>query len=243
VKQIIHPAGLQFFGEILLKNSINVNANFLFQDITSYVIEIISSTLGGVVDVQLIIAQLKQEYELIIESGPHNAAVVMSDLYTKYFYSLINDSIVQTETETQIEIQTVNDASNPLDSTDRTLNVIITPAKANTASNNIADSTTTRFVEIAGTVTSSNSNTYATQLLSSYSSIVVNTLYSKRFTDTISQVIGTGTVFLSDFTVGDVFIANNEYFTTATVLTNTLLSVDRDPVLPYTNVKAYKITI
>jgi len=241
VKQIIHPAGLQFFGEILLKNSIDVNANFLFQEITSYVIEIISSTLGGVVDVQLIIDQLRQEYELIIESGPHDAAIVMRDLYTKYFFSLIDDSIVQTETETQVKIQTVNDASNPLDSTDRSLSVIITPTKANTEINNIADTTTTRFVEIVGTVTSSNSNTYSTQLLSSYSSIVVNTLYSKTFNDTISQVIGTGTLFLSDFAVGDVFIANNEYFRTATVLTNTLLSVDRDPVTPFTNVKAYRV--
>ena len=298
VKQIIHPAGLQFFGEILLKNSIDVNANFLFQDITSYVIEILSSTLGGVVDVQLIIAQLRQEYELTIESGPHDAAIVMRDLYTKYFFSLIDDSIVQTETETQIEIQilaqsfieqlrqqyqliiesgphdveiaiaimnmytkyffsliddsiqtetetqvkiqTVNDASNPLDSTDRSLNVIITPTRSNTE-NNIAGSSATRYIEIAGTVTSSNSNTYATQLLSSYSSIIVNTLYSAKFTDTISQVIGTGTVFLSDFTVGDVFVANNEYFKTTTVLTDTLLSVDRDPVSPFTNVKAYKI--
>jgi hypothetical protein len=255
--------------------------------------------LGGVVDVQLIIDQLRQEYELTIESGPHDAAIVMRDLYTKYFYSLIDDSIqtetetqieiqifaqsfieqlrqqyqliiesgphdveiaiammnmytkyffsliddsiVQTETETQVKIQTVNDASNPLDSTDRTLNVIITPTKANTEINNIADTTTTRFVEIVGTVTSSNSNTYSTQLLSSYSSIVVNTLYSKTFNDTISQVIGTGTLFLSDFAVGDVLIANNEYFRTATVLTNTLLSVDRDPVTPFTNVKAYRV--
>jgi len=60
------------------------------------------------------------------------------------------------------------------------------------------------------------------------------------FFDTLPQILGIGTIFNSDFGVNDVFVANDEYFSVTSVVSNTLLYVDRNPSSTFTNVIAYK---
>jgi hypothetical protein len=55
------------------------------------------------------------------------------------------------------------------------------------------------------------------------------------------MIIG-GTNFVSDFSFGDVFVANNEYFTVESVANTTHMVVDRQPMNQYSGVVAYKIS-
>jgi hypothetical protein len=58
-----------------------------------------------------------------------------------------------------------------------------------------------------------------------------------RFT---GMIIG-GTNFVSDFSFGDVFVANNEYFTVESVANTTYMITDRLPANAFSGVVAYKI--
>lgn len=55
-------------------------------------------------------------------------------------------------------------------------------------------------------------------------------------------VVGTGTNFITDFSLGDVFVANNEYFTIDSIANTTYMVVDRQPMNQYSNVFAYKVS-
>lgn len=60
-----------------------------------------------------------------------------------------------------------------------------------------------------------------------------------RFTGTI---IG-GTDFVTDFSIGDVFLANNENFTVESIANTTYMVTDRLPASTFTNVFAYKQSV
>jgi hypothetical protein len=54
-------------------------------------------------------------------------------------------------------------------------------------------------------------------------------------------VIGSGTNFVSDFSLGSVFVANNEYFIVESVANTTYMITDRLPANEFSGVVAYKI--
>ena len=59
--------------------------------------------------------------------------------------------------------------------------------------------------------------------------------------DLVPIVIGSGTNFVSDFSSGSVFVANNEYFEVESVANTTYMITDRLPASSFSGVVAYKI--
>jgi hypothetical protein len=100
----------------------------------------------------------------------------------------------------------------------------------------------TKYVKIAGTVSSANAG-FDTLPISSYSAVAIDVIDESLLSDLVPIVIGSGTNFVSDFSLGDVFIANNEYFTVESIANTTYMISDRLPASTFTNVFAYKQSV
>jgi len=111
----------------------------------------------------------------------------------------------------------------------------------NTFDDTTIESQTNKYQEIQGTVSSSSGSQYKDLLLSDFAGVTVGSVGSSTFLTSLPLVIGNGTVFLSDYSVSDVFVANNEYFTVTNLFSNTSLVIDRQPASTFTDVVAYKI--
>jgi len=106
----------------------------------------------------------------------------------------------------------------------------------------LVESEINKYIKIAGTVSSANI-TYGDFPISSFASTPIANLASVMFSDSQSGVIGSGTNFVSDFSSGSVFLANNEYFKVSSVANTTLMFIDRFPTNSFSGVNAYKISI
>jgi hypothetical protein len=98
----------------------------------------------------------------------------------------------------------------------------------------------TTYVKIAGTVSSATSGFEALPI-STYSAIAIDAIDDSLLSDLVPIVIGSGTDFVSDFSAGSVFVANNEYFEVESIANTTLMITDRLPASPFSGVVAYKI--
>jgi hypothetical protein len=96
------------------------------------------------------------------------------------------------------------------------------------------------YQQISGTVTSTVQD-YSTYTLSAFENVPISSIDNVQFNATAPVIVGTGTNFIADFSGGDVFVANNEYFIVQAVFGATNLVIDRSPITPFTNVVAYKI--
>ena len=110
----------------------------------------------------------------------------------------------------------------------------------------LVESETNKYVRIAGTVSSGNasySGLPSSFPISSFASIPIANLASVTFSNSLSSVIGSGTNFGLDFSLGSVFLANNEYFKVTNIANTTYMFVDRFPTNSFSGVDAYKIQI
>jgi len=103
-----------------------------------------------------------------------------------------------------------------------------------------ANTTYISYQQISGTVTSTVQD-YSTYTLSAFENVPISSIDNVQFNATAPVIVGTGTNFIADFSGGDVFVANNEYFIVQAVFGATNLVIDRSPITPFTNVVAYKI--
>jgi hypothetical protein len=99
-----------------------------------------------------------------------------------------------------------------------------------------------KYIKIAGTVSSANV-LYRDFPISSFANTPIENLSSITFNDSLSGVIGSGTNFVTDFNIGDIFLANNEYFTTSSIANTTLMFIDRFPENSFSGVNAYKALV
>jgi hypothetical protein len=108
--------------------------------------------------------------------------------------------------------------------------------------NNLETANTTyiSYQQISGTVTSTVQD-YSNYTLSAFENVPISAIDNVQFNATAPVIVGTGTNFVADFSGGDVFVANNEYFIVQAVFGATNLVIDRNPATPFTNVVAYKI--
>jgi hypothetical protein len=104
--------------------------------------------------------------------------------------------------------------------------------------NTVSDYTT--YAKIAGTVSSANAE-FSTLSISAFSSTPVSYLNSSSLSELAPIVIGSGTNFVSDFSLGSVFVANNEYFIVESIANTTFMTTDRLPASPFSGVVAYRI--
>jgi hypothetical protein len=100
----------------------------------------------------------------------------------------------------------------------------------------------TKVTGYDGTVASA-TPTFGDLPLSSYSATTLYSIRERGFSELAPVVIGTGPVdFVRDFVLGDVFVANNEYFTVQSIANTTYMITDRLPINQFSGVTAYKIS-
>ena len=104
----------------------------------------------------------------------------------------------------------------------------------------ITSGTYIQYQKASGTVASSTSLYYDLPM-SIYELTPVSFVYDTELSRTASLITGTGTNFVSDFSIGSAFVANNEYFATESIANTTFMVADRLPINPFSGVSAYKM--
>ena len=98
-----------------------------------------------------------------------------------------------------------------------------------------------KYAKIAGTVSSANAE-FSTLTISTFSSTPIDYVDDSILSELAPIVIGSGTDFVSDFSLGSVLVANNEYFTVDSIANSTYMTTDRLPANPFSGVVAYRIS-
>lgn len=235
LKKIIHPAGLQLFGEILIKDTIAVTPQFASE------IEIIKNKIETLilyimsefsVSASMPIAYYRREITLPLIETP----VAGAD--REIFVSKVSTSNVSIINNVEYDIK----VESPIDSSLIDVNIennLIIQSESNTAAG--AESLIQSLVPITGTVSSSLGATYGSLSIGTLQNVAISTIQARTFDENVALVVGNGTFFTSDFIDGDQYIANNEIFTVTIILDDTNLISNRQPSTPYTDVIAYKI--
>lgn len=269
VKSIIHPAGLQFFGEILLKNSIDVHADIV-SEIREYVIKI--GTKVAVVESTSLAVTVPKTRLLISYEDIFEAHGILSGEVIRIFNLPFNVSASSTINDTYSVIRSPSPV-NTVATSDVEMDIQYGGSStssgygfrlfgdypisehASEAISVYADTIfdfqvrqditvtddITRYVPITGTVTSSNGGILGTTTISTLSATPISTFSTKTFDDSINAVTGSGTTFLTDFSTGSIMLANSEYLNVSGVSNNTFMVIARAPASPFTNVIAYKV--
>jgi len=238
IKNIIHPAGLQSFGEILIQTVIDVAP-------------IISSAVETLTNIN--------EYILYILSEFNVSASSAQSEYVRYINTVANtSSTLLTNREVKVKI-----APSTLDSISTfNRNFVIRQEIPFDVSHdipvhqytlNIPPSSFAAYATEYGNLVIGN---YANTLISDWQSFSFDSFFTSdpqsrseyvknvKITGTVTfsgnTVIGTGTNFSSNFSVNDSIIVNDEKFIVKSVANSTYLEVNVNPVGSYTNVSAYK---
>ena len=263
LKAVIHPAGLQSFGEILLYNQIDVSMLMsstitTIENINEYIVDILSE-----IDVQHSIVNSASEVNRIFDLNA-NTAIQNDKLYTLF----PKEDIISTEISVANQEYVVHIEEDYIDS-----NISVTSSTGFgfvsniTASykigdlpiywlsaEQIADYSTLSFETailptriyipvwklINGTISFS-SYAYSLAQISAYANTQISALQLATFSSSVNHVTGTGTNLLVDFAVNDTFLANNEFGKVSILISNTSMDIYVPPSSPYTNVPAYKI--
>jgi len=264
LKAIIHPAGLQPFGEILLFAELDLTMTMsstitTIENINEYILYILS-----ILNVQNSIVNSASlvEFELNLNA---NTAIQNDKSYTLF----PNPDVVSTEiivTNKEYVIQIENDSANLSNLSVSSSTTIILDLEI-VASYRLADlpilflspqqiidySTLSFNSTVIPTVTylpvwkliqgTISFTTYAYTLaqISLYANTQVSALQLATFSSSVNHVTGIGTNLLLDFAVNDTFLANNEFGQVSLLFSNTEMDIYVPPSSAYTNVPAYKI--
>ena len=263
LKAIIHPAGLQSFGEILLFAELDLSMLMsstitTIENINEYIVYIIDN-----IDVENSIVNSASlvEFELDLNA---NTAIQNDKSYTVFQTpNVISTEISSTNQEYVIHIE-----ENYIDSnisitsstgfgfvSDITVSYkigdlpvqFLSPQQIIDYSTLTFNSTvipTTTYLPvwklINGTISFS-SYAYSLAQISAYANTQVSALQLATFSSSVNHVTGIGTNLLLDFAVNDTFLANNEFGQVSILFSNTEMDIYVPPSSPYTNVPAYKI--
>ena len=264
LKSIIHPAGLQSFGEILLFAELDLTMLMsstitTIENINEYIVYIIDAinVENSIVDSASLV-----EFELALNA---NTAIQNDKSYTLFPYSdIISTEIDVTNKEYVINIE--NDVANLSDISitsstgfgfvsniglnptlgDIPINVLsleeLLAYSESTFNTTYVPTTTylTAWKLIQGTISFS-TYTYSSAQISQYANTQISALQLATFSASANHVTGTGTSLLVDFAVNDTFLANNEFGQVSILISNTAMDIYVPPSSPYTNVPAYKI--
>jgi hypothetical protein len=237
LKSIIHPAGLQAFGEILIQSTLNLTPTML-----------------------MTIEALKNEIEevtVFIKSFFEVGASVGGSQYGKTLVSpTIDNSNLIADRQLVVEIQPFSDVQ-ILKSKEDTIRFVKTEdlSITNTQSyrRELSPSNITLFSVSYGEVDIATfASTPISELASftfdsiyiesprTFSSYLRNTLITGTVSFTGNNVIGIGTDFANNYTVGSSLILSDAKFIVKSVANSTFLQVNIAPSTSYVNVSAYK---
>jgi hypothetical protein len=266
LKKIIHPAGLQLFGEIQILNNINVEA-FVLSDvgrISSSVRQILYFLSVAVTDPaipssygllfyptdtkDLTINVQDGKYSIIIAntfSGDVTKSAFITTIETpksiansEVYSSSINKFIIEHKTEISEDILYDDLQISVYDNSPISVIEEIEFDDIYAYGLNVINETT-KYNKIVGTVSSANT-TIANFTTSSFANTPISVISSIAFNQNESAIVGTGTTFLTDFAYGNRLLANNEIFSVFAVANNTTMLVDKFPTSSFSGVIAYK---
>jgi hypothetical protein len=240
VKKIIHPSGLQLFGEILLTDTLDLSMSIatrvdVIREIQNIVVQIVSFFNVGIVNA---IAEIK--YEVKIEKGIDSRAYRLED-EKEYFiipaarFANMQANHIVTERTNIFAVK--SDLIANIEPTSLSVQV---ETDSNLGSVFNVEDQTNKYQLITGTVSSGAGTQYKDLQISSFAGIQISAVSSSTFETSIPAITGSGTTFLTDFNIGDAFVADNQYFIVINVFNDTTLVTDRDPSPSFTNVPAYK---
>jgi len=263
LKAVIHPAGLQSFGEILLYDQIDVSMLMsstitTIENINEYIVDILSQ-----IDVQHSIVNSASEVNRIFDLNA-NTAIQNDKTYTLFPpEDLISTGINVANQEYVVHIEEDYIDSN-ISVTSSTGFGFVSDITASykigdlpiywLSAEQIADYSTLNFETailptkiyipvwklINGTISFS-SYAYSLAQISAYANTQISALQLATFSSSVNHVTGIGTNLLLDFAVNDTFLANNEFGKVSILFSNTEMDIYVPPSSPYTNVPAYKI--
>ena len=264
LKAIIHPAGLQPFGEILLFAELDLTMLMsstitTLENINEYILYIFSA-----LDIQNSIVNSASlvEFELDLNA---NTAIENDKTYTLFPNpDVISTEISVTNKEYVVHIENSSANLSNLSAESSTtiildLDIAVSYRLADLpilflSPQQIVDYSTLSFNStviptetylivwklINGTISFS-SYAYSLAQISAYANTLVSALQLATFSASVNHVTGTGTNLLLDFAVNDTFLANNEFGQVSILISNTQMDIYVPPSSPYTNVPAYKI--
>jgi hypothetical protein len=122
---------------------------------------------------------------------------------------------------------------------DRTFNIIIENDEID--ANASIQTTTTKYKQIQGTVTSSSGIPFKDLQILDFKDSQILAFANFTFDTNLSLITGNNTTFTTDFIIEDIMLANNETFGISSIIDDTLVAVNRTPTNSFTNVFAYKI--
>jgi hypothetical protein len=236
LKSIIHPAGLQTFGEILIKSLLDVTP-------------IMSTTISSLVEAN--------EYILYILTAFDVAPSFAQARYSRIISGTADiSSPLLSNREVQVHIESTSQNTSTFD---RTLE--IRTENEFDLSQSISKQYT---LSIPSVEFPAYGTFYGDLIIGDYANTPISTFsafsfdsfftsdpnvtgsYAKtiKITGTVTfsgnTVIGIGTNFANNFSINDSFIVNDEKFIVKSVANSTHLQVNVNPVGSYTNVLAYK---
>ena len=246
IKKIIHPAGLQPFGEILLFDSIDVSPDIVvtittqqgeIEEILDFIIDIFSladvsvNAVGNIavdlvfsLEANLVFSTDKEYIISKFDVKDLTADITNREFEIDFEPSTSNVSI-STSSVRKIEILTIEEEEPNFGA----YPTFFYQVPINTlASNTILEFSNKTFNDVYESV------------LGTSSSIFSNIKITGTVTITGNSVIGTSTDFVSDFGVNDSFIVNGEKFIVKSVANTTHMEINVVPTGSYTNVSAYK---
>ena len=239
LKAIIHPAGLQPFGEILLFAEINLTMVMsstitTIENINEYILYILS-----ILDVQSSIVNSASEVTRTFDLGAANTAIENDNIFLEV--ETQNTMLTEVNIDNKEYVVIVEDTGANLS------NLFVTSStniELDLNANNVIQTETYLPVWklIQGTISFSNSlSTYSSTQISVYANVQIAALQSATFLSSPNRVTGIGTNLLLDFAVNDIFLANNEFGKVSVLFSNTEMDIYVPPSSAYTNVPAYKI--
>jgi len=240
LKSIIHPAGLQAFGEILIQSTL---------DLTPIMLTTIESLKD---EIQELTVFIKSLFDVSASSGLSQ--------YTKIItLPVANNTNLTSNRQMVVHIESPSDVQISKYKQDKIIFV---------KNENVSITSTQSYRrELAPTGITLFSITYGEMDIGTFASDAISTLASKSFnsvyiesprtrsvytryiplTGTISSsantITGTGTSFATEFTVGANLFANNQLFTVKSIANSTYMTINVNPSAPLVGSAGYKVTV
>jgi hypothetical protein len=243
IKKIIHPAGLQPFGEILLFNQINLEPNVVVeievQKILDFIVQIFS-----LIDVSFTAFDTTINRALEIELDAQTVSGIDLNEYviTKLSFAQADSAYATTELRTIIELP-----ENLEINTIKSMHYLISPEGTATPTGPTGGYEQVFYKDVqllifaSNTISDISGNTFNDIFSLGPTGTTTNVKIVGNVTISGTNVLGNGTSFISDFVASDsIIIDNSEKFIINSISNNTFMTINVPATGSYSGADAYK---
>jgi hypothetical protein len=243
IKKIIHPAGLQPFGEILLFNEINLEPNVVVeievQKILDFIVQIFS-----LIDVSFTASDTTINRALEIELDAQTVSGIDFNEYviTKLSFAQADSAYATTELRTIIELP-----ENLEINTHQEYIISISPEGTATPTGPTGGYEQVFYKDVqllifaSNTISDISGNTFNDIFSLGPTGTTTNVKIVGNVTISGTNVLGNGTSFISDFVASDsIIIDNSEKFIINSISNNTFMTINVPATGSYSGADAYK---